>query len=113
LIEPNMARQVLVLLLVVFAIAGLALVSSAPANASSPTSTPATGPSSDDIGNSDGPSEEVAEAAPVGGPVPAGVFPPSADQASSPVPAGGATSLKAVGVVGALVAGAVAAFFSF
>ncbi|KAE8023587.1 hypothetical protein FH972_009264 [Carpinus fangiana] len=106
-----MARQVLVLLLVVFAIAGLALVSSAPA--SSPTSTPATGPSSDDIGNSDGPSEDVAEAAPVGGPVPAGVFPPSADQASSPVPAGGATSLKAVGVVGALVAVAVAAFFSF
>jgi hypothetical protein len=104
-----MTRQIAVLLLVLFAVAGLALASAAP------TSPPASSPSSDEnIGNSDGPSgEDVAEAAPVGGPVSPTLFPPSADQASVPGPAGGATTHKAVGVAGALVAGAVAGFLSF
>lgn len=101
------ARQVAVLLLVLFV--GLALASAAPAD-----SNPASGPSLDEnIGNSDGPSgEDVAEAAPVGGPVSPTLFPPSADQVSVPGPTGGATAHKAVGVAGALVAGAIAAFLS-
>ncbi|KAG2708026.1 hypothetical protein I3760_05G172400 [Carya illinoinensis] len=100
-----MARQIVVLLLVIFAVVGLAL-------AETPTSAPA--PNNDAIGNTDdGSSGNDVVEAPVGGPVSGDVFPPTSGEASGPK-ASGAAALKAYyGVAGTLVAGAVAGFFSF
>ncbi|KAF5450176.1 hypothetical protein F2P56_030548 [Juglans regia] len=101
-----MARQIVVLLLVIFAVVGLAF-----AETQTPTSAPA--PNNDDIGNTDdGSSGNEVVAAPVGGPVSADVFPPT-DAEGPGTNASGAAALKAYGVAGTLVAGAVAGFFSF
>ncbi|KAL6983805.1 hypothetical protein U1Q18_017179 [Sarracenia purpurea var. burkii] len=91
-----MARQLLVLALVFFAVVGLA---AATANA----------PESEDdnaIGTTDG----NTDAAPVGGPVPAGVFPPT-PTAPAPAPAQGGSAALEVSAAAGVAAAAVAAVF--
>lgn len=131
-----MARQAAILLLL-FAIVGLAvtkvevLAADAPVPMSGPTSDDgviAAGPPNDDIGNTGDLSPTSSEgsassptgggggavAAPVGGPVSDGVFPPSPGIAEAPGPsASGANALKAFGVAAALAAAGAVGFFSF
>merc|ERR1712100_822000 len=119
----KMARQAAILLLL-FAIVGLAvtkvevLAADAPVPVSGPTSDNgviAAGPPNDDIGNTGDLSPTGgAVAAPVGGPVSDGVFPPSPGIAEAPGPsASGANALKAFGVAAALAAAGAVGFFSF
>ncbi|KAB1202556.1 hypothetical protein CJ030_MR8G028982 [Morella rubra] len=107
-----MARQISVLILV-FAIVGLAFaeikaVSSA-ADAPAPTST--SGPSDAIIGSpAEGSGGEDVTEAPIGGPVSPGAF--SSTGAEGPGPnSSGAAAVKALGVAGALVAGGIVGFF--
>lgn len=105
-----MARQISVLILV-FAIVGLAFaeikVVSSAADAPAPTS----GPSDAIIGSpAEGSGGEDVTEAPIGGPVSPGAF--SSTGAEGPGPnSSGAAAVKALGVAGALVAGGIAGFF--
>lgn len=90
-----MARRILVLALIFFAVVGIAS-----ATADAPTANDSDG----SIGNFDGDSD----AAPVGGPVPAGVFTTTTD-APTPSPTGGAAALEVS--AGAGLVAAIAAVF--
>lgn len=95
-----MARQVLILALVLFAVVGLASVDAA----ADPVAASPSGGDNDDVGTLDG----ETEAAPVGGPVPDGVF---TTNAPAPSPKGGAAALEVSAVGGGVAAAVAAAFF--
>lgn len=97
-----MARQILLLALVLFAVVALASVE---ATTNPVASSPSDGGDDDDVGTLDVDSE----AAPVGGPVPEGVF-TTTTNTPAPSPNGGAATLE-VSVVGGVAAAVAVAFF--
>ncbi|KAI3452640.1 hypothetical protein Pfo_009304 [Paulownia fortunei] len=112
-----MAKQIVVLALMFFAAVGMAS-SIAPTTSTSPSLAPTTGglaegPNGDDgstIGTISGGS--AFDAAPVGGPVPNGVF-PDLTPAPAPAPANGAAALEVTTVAGAIAAAGVVGSFFF
>ncbi|KAF7124774.1 hypothetical protein RHSIM_Rhsim12G0038000 [Rhododendron simsii] len=82
-----MARRVLILALVLFAVVGLAYADAA---ADPVAASPAGGDDNDDVGTLDG----ETEAAPVGGPVPDGIF-----ATNAPAPSNGRSESEKMAVV--------------
>ncbi|CAI9779374.1 unnamed protein product [Fraxinus pennsylvanica] len=103
-----MARQIVVLFLVFFVVFGLASAAVDPHAASAPAEGPLdSGTDSNVIGTTDG-AYNSDEAAPVGGPVPAGVF-SNASPAESPK--SGATTAEVTNIVGVVAAAVTGSFF--
>merc|ERR1711974_64646 len=103
-----MARQIVVLFLVFFAVLGLASAAVDRHAASAPAEEPLDNGTDSNVIGTTGGAYNIDEAAPVGGPVPAGAF-PNASPAESPK--SGATTAEVTSVVGVVAAAVTGSFF--
>ncbi|KAL8156989.1 hypothetical protein AgCh_001915 [Apium graveolens] len=114
-----MASRIIVLGLVLFVIIGMASAAK-PAEHSDHGKEAAGGPSDHDVGEvAEGPSDDIGttdandDAAPVGGPVPAGAFPQSSTDVQSNTPGSSAASALDISTIAGIATTAAGAAFFF
>ncbi|KAL1804517.1 hypothetical protein DCAR_0936170 [Daucus carota subsp. sativus] len=114
-----MARKLIVLALVLFVIVGLVSAAKPADHDHDDVAEAADAPSDDAREPAEGPSDDIGtdddndDAAPVGGPVPAGAFPASSSTGQSTSPGASAASALEVSAIAGIAAGAAGAAFFF